>query len=277
MSHVAEVYYVMIASPSDIPEARQSAYEALTRWNESHTASRHVVLVPLRWETGSVPVLGDHPQAIINGQLVDNADIVIALFGSRLGRATPDDVSGTAEEIRRAEQAGKPVHLYFSTAPHPNDVDAEQLDALRAFQRQVEGLYGTFLSPLELSTYIWQAIEHDLRDLAPQDEKPANPVTDLLAQPGMERLPRTDSKGKLRYETKRWVDITNRGSADAENLYVAPQSGGLSIGIRSDATVIHAGQSRRFPMTVSWGAGDPAIKVTWEDNGEPREKIFHVG
>jgi hypothetical protein len=64
--------------------------------------------------------VGNRPQAIINAQAVDRADIVVAFFDSRLGTSTGVDVSGTAEEINRAVDMGKPVHVYFSDEPLPS-------------------------------------------------------------------------------------------------------------------------------------------------------------
>ncbi|PZT89365.1 MAG: DUF4062 domain-containing protein [Gordonia sp. (in: high G+C Gram-positive bacteria)] len=272
---------VMIASPSDVLEAREAVYTALSRWNEANTSSRKIALIASRWETGAVPMLGDHPQALINKQLVAKADIVIALFGSRMGQATPSAVSGTAEEIAEAEAAGKPVHLYFSTAPHANDVDPAQLQALRKFKEAIEerGLYGTFNSVEELTAHVWQAIEHDLHRLeltADEDPKPFTGV-DFMAQPGEERLPKTDSRGRLKYETKRWIDLINRGGSDAENVVIEPVADGVFVGGSGQPTIIHAGQSRRFPLMLALSAGDPAIKVTWTESKETRERIFHVG
>jgi hypothetical protein len=49
-----------------------------------------VVLLPRNWKSDAVPRLGSEgAQGVINKQLVDKADIVIALFDSRLGQATP--------------------------------------------------------------------------------------------------------------------------------------------------------------------------------------------
>ena len=128
MSFPATVLRVLVASPSDVPDARDAVEGALHSWNRLHATTRNVVLLPWRWETNSVPLLGGHPQEIINTQGVDGADIVVALFGSRLGSPTPDAVSGTVEEIERAVNSGKPVHLFFSRAPLPHDVDTAQLE-----------------------------------------------------------------------------------------------------------------------------------------------------
>lgn len=84
----ANVVRVMIASPSDVSEARDAVEKAPHGWNSANAQSRSLVLLPWRWETGAVAVMGDHPQALINQQGVDDSDVVIALFGGRLGSPT---------------------------------------------------------------------------------------------------------------------------------------------------------------------------------------------
>lgn len=164
MSYVAQVLTVMIASPSDLPEARDAVRDAIYAWNESNSRNKAVMIQPWRWETSAVPITGDRAQSLINSQGVDRSDIVFALFGSRLGSPTSEAVSGTAEEIERAVGIGKPVHVYFSDAPLPRDVDVEQLTALRQFKKamQEKSLLGQFSSPSELHHEVWKAIEHDL-------------------------------------------------------------------------------------------------------------------
>src|SRR3954470_563430 len=90
--------FVMIASPSDVGPAREAVYTTMARWNETNTSTRNVALVPLRWETGAVPMLGGGGQQIINKQLLERADVVIALFGSRVGAPTAGTISGTVSE-----------------------------------------------------------------------------------------------------------------------------------------------------------------------------------
>lgn len=281
MAHPATAVYVMIASPSDVPEARDAVHRALSRWNEANTKSLGVALIPLRWETSTVPLLGGSPQAIINKQLVEQADIVIALFGSRLGTVTPDDVSGTAEEISVAEQSGKPIHLYFSTAPHANDVEPEQLMALQQFKKELQsrGLYGTFNSPDELLAHVWQAIGHDVQSLSITDgsNREASTGVDFLAQPGFERyVHSTDPKGRIKYRTRRWVDVTNRGAADAQEVtFSAPD--GVFLGLEGPTT-IHEGQTRHIPMSFTYGASEDVIlRVEWVEGGEQQAAEFHIG
>ena len=301
VTSIASVVYVMIASPSDVPEAREAVYEAIVRWNEANTRERGVVLVPLRWETGTVPLLGNHPQAIINHQLVERADVVVALFGSRLGSATPAAISGTAEEIERAVSAGKPVHLYFSSSPRPNDVDPRQLAALHDFRSRLEqdGLLGTFASPTELNAHVWQAIEHDIAQfrsdgrLAPVgtptvaapaqlsgDASTAPPTragADILVQGGSEREQVSDANGRLRSRLHRWVDIVNRGSDDATEVSLAPVGEGVFLYDDDTSRTVHGGQVQRIPYDLSLAAGArQAFTVRWTDAVGAHEKTFDV-
>lgn len=148
-----------------------------------------------------VPLLGSHPQALINAQGVDDSDIVFALFGGRLGSPTPEAASGTAEEVDRALGLGKPVHLYFSTAPLPNDIDTSQLEALRRFKESMQerGLLGEFSNPEQLGYEVWRAIEHDISRFAVDendDRRHAHGV-DFLVQPHQEReVSGLDSRGR---------------------------------------------------------------------------------
>ncbi len=100
---------------------------------------------------------------------------------------------------------------------------------------------------------------------------------DLLAQPGQENVPKTDSQGRLRNETKRWVDLHNKGDVDANGVSIESDTAGVFVGGGSELTVIHAGQSRRFPLMLSLAAADPTIMVRWVESGEAREKRFHIG
>jgi hypothetical protein len=133
---------IAIASPSDVQEERNAVREIFDRWNETHNEG---FLHPKMWESSSVPTMGDHPQHILNPRLVDNSDLLIAIFWSKLGTPTPTADSGTVEEIRefiKKKGAGR-VMLYFCTRPLPNKIDPSELARLRDFQAQMQsqGVY----------------------------------------------------------------------------------------------------------------------------------------
>jgi hypothetical protein len=290
MPYSATVLRVMVASPADVTEARDAVERALHGWNAANARRMAVMLEPWRWEISAVPTMGGHPQALINAQGVDYADIVVALFGSRLGSPTPDAVSGTAEEIDRALSAGKPVHVFFSTANHPVDVDTAQLEALREFKATLSsrGILGEFGDPRELEHKIWNVIGHDLTRLTELHDATATAPAgaggahvDWLVQPQQEReVSRLDNKGRPKYTTRHWVEITNRGDADAVDATVeSVGSSNLARVLGNEPTTIHAGQMRRVPLLYTFGGGgDPAVvRIRWTEDGNAHERDFHVG
>lgn len=135
MSFPATVYNVMIASPVDVQAERNSIREIVLAWNATHSFSRKVVLQPVGWETHSTPSMEENGQAIINKQLLDNADLLIAVFWTRLGTPTAHAESGTVEEIKRHIEAKKPAMIYFSSQPvQPDSVDPDQYRLLKEFK-----------------------------------------------------------------------------------------------------------------------------------------------
>ncbi len=144
MSYSATVYKVMIASPSDVSAERSIIREVLSEWNVVNADIRKQVLLPVGWETHSVPEMGDRPQAIINKQILHDCDLLIGVFWTRIGTATGEYASGTVEEIEEHIKAERPAMLYFSSAPvMPDSVDSEQYRQLKEFRQscQSRGLY----------------------------------------------------------------------------------------------------------------------------------------
>lgn len=130
------IFRALVASPSDCMHERKLIPEVISEWNAVHSYSTAAVIEPVLWETHSRPDLAGRPQAIINKQLVANCDLVIGAFWTRLGTPTGESVSGTAEEIEQFRAAGKPVLLYFSSAPVvPEGLDATQYAALTEYRR----------------------------------------------------------------------------------------------------------------------------------------------
>lgn len=283
MSFTATVLRVLVASPSDVPEARDAVENAIHSWNSSNAATRSIVLLPWRWETSSVPLLGDHPQSIINEQGVDGADIVVALFGSRLGSPTREAVSGTVEEIERAVKSGKPVHLYFSKAPLPRDVDTSQLDGIRQFKQEISGrgLLGEFDDARHLENQIWAAIELDLAkmDLSVRESQGSSVGVKFRVDSRKERLQKgLDKNGNMKYETKRWCEITNIGDHAAESVTFEGQaaSGLMQILSKQQPITLEPGASWKVPVFYSAGTYGSKLTVRWVEDNDDRSKTFDV-
>lgn len=137
MPYDARVFQILIASPSDVQEERKILAEVIYEWNHVNSRDRRVVLLPLRWETHSSPEMGLRAQAVINKQIVDHCDMAVGVFWTRVGTPTSEAESGTAEEVARVGDAGKPVMLYFSKSKVDLDsVDLEEYMRLRDLRRR---------------------------------------------------------------------------------------------------------------------------------------------
>lgn len=153
MPFSAVVLTVLIASPSDTADARVTMRDAIAGWNDLNAAGFGVTMLPKMWETGATPEIGDRTQAIVNRQLVDEADLLIGTFWTRLGTPTGEAPSGTVEEIERFEQSGRPTLLYFADMPAaPGTIDPEQLAAVQGLRASLEtrAVIGTYQTLGEL-------------------------------------------------------------------------------------------------------------------------------
>jgi nucleoside 2-deoxyribosyltransferase len=168
MSFSAQVFRVLIASPSDVEEEREIAVRTIQEWNDLNSAERQLVLLPLRWETHTAPEYGKRPQEVINRQIVDHCDLVVGIFWTRIGSPTGVADSGTIEEIERVASKGKPVMLYFSRAKQdPEGIDLEQLAKLRQFKKATfpKALVESYSGVIEFKDKLSKQIEMQLRTL----------------------------------------------------------------------------------------------------------------
>ncbi|MFH1816534.1 MAG: DUF4062 domain-containing protein [Pseudomonadota bacterium] len=162
MSYNATVYKVMIASPNDVSAERSIVREVLSEWNVVNADIRNQVLLPVGWETHSVPEMGDHPQAIINKQILHDCDLLVGVFWTRIGTATGTYASGTVEEIEEHIKTGRPTMLYFSSAPvMPDSVDLEQYRQLKEFRQscQSRGLYEPYMDIQDFQSKFYRQLQ----------------------------------------------------------------------------------------------------------------------
>ena len=140
MSFIARVYRIMIGAPSDIKEEVQIAKDVINEWNYVHTELHHRVLLPLHWSISAYPNSGKHPQKIINEQVVDKSDLLICIFGSKLGTPTDTDISGSVEEINEHLKAGKDVMIFFRKNLEIESLDdMQQVEKLLKFKESIKG------------------------------------------------------------------------------------------------------------------------------------------
>jgi hypothetical protein len=178
MSYIADVYKVMIASPSDILLERRIVKDVLSEWNIINSEKRGMVVLPIGWETHSSPSMEDHPQAIINKEILKNADILLGIFWTRLGTPTDKYPSGTVEEIEEHINTKKPTMLYFSSAPvRPDSVDPDQYSKLVEFRLscQKRGIYETYIDAADFKGKFYRQIQLELNKELYQSQKKVEP------------------------------------------------------------------------------------------------------
>lgn len=138
-----------LCGPGDVKKEIQIAQEVVTEWNLQHGEARGFWIKHAHWSTDSHPDLSNNAQAVINKQIIDDSDLIVAIFWSRFGTPTGQAASGTEEEIRRGIRLRKKVMVYFSDLePVPSTADKHQLELLWNFRQELRGtgLCGKFLS-----------------------------------------------------------------------------------------------------------------------------------
>ena len=162
MSYDARVFNVMIASPSDVASEREIVREVIYEWNAVHSERENIVLLPVGWESHSSPEMGARPQAIINRQTLDKCDLLVGIFGTRIGTGTGEYDSGTIEEIEKHIALGKPAMVYFSKQLGDSDsFDKDQYAKLEELRKDYEnrGLYGIYDSDVDFKNKFYRQLE----------------------------------------------------------------------------------------------------------------------
>jgi hypothetical protein len=135
--------------------------------------------MPVMWETHATPEMGERAQALINRQVLDKCDLLVAVFWTRIGSPTGSAPSGTVEEIRRHVKAGRPAMVYFSKKPVELDsVDMDQYKALVAFRDECKeaGLVAFYDSLEEFSGTFSGHLAQIVRDrFAPKSAADGDP------------------------------------------------------------------------------------------------------
>jgi hypothetical protein len=180
MAYDARVFRILIASPSDVEDEREIAVRVIHEWNDLYSHSRNVALLPLRWETHTAPEYGVRPQEIINRAIVDECDLLVGIFWTRVGSPTGIAESGTLEEIERVGTAGKPIMLYFPRVEiDPERIDLTQIERLKKFKEKTypKGLVENFKKAIEFRDKFAKQLELKIRDLQRSDSAGASPLS----------------------------------------------------------------------------------------------------
>ncbi len=157
-------YVVLLSSPGDAESYCNIAKEVINSINRTHSEPTGIELYTTDWRRDSAADSGDEPQALLNKQIVEGADVVLAVFKEKFGTPTKNYGSGTEEEIRLGLESGKRVMVYFWQPPEGHSPSSSaQPDEIAAFRASLGGsaLYKLFASEQEFRS----AIKHDFEKL----------------------------------------------------------------------------------------------------------------
>ena len=279
MAYDCRVYRILIASPSDVEKEREIAVRVIQEWNDLYSYSRRVALLPLRSETHTAPEYGTRPQEVINRAIVDQCDLLVGIFWTRIGSPTGVAESGTLEEIERVGNAEKPIMLYFSRVEiDPDRIDLAQIEQLKRFKEKTypKGLIESYKTIIEFRDKFAKQLEFKVRDLQRNEasgELPLSleflsvdkgePIGDLLSHTlvipnvvGFEEVPienREIVKGYIEKQVQHSsyipvaLAIENASSSGIRNLYIE-----LHIYSVSEKVEITDSIREEFASTLYW-------------------------
>lgn len=168
----ANCYNVMIVSPSDISKEREIARGVLYRWNEFNSRFHNIVFSVLGYDINAHADSGVHPQESLNHQLLEQADLIIAIFWTKLGSPTKEYSSGSVEEITKHIQQEKKALIYFSNKDvNLQMVDLEQYRDLQEYKKSIQGsaFYKQFSSESEFKNLLNDDIQLIANELGAND------------------------------------------------------------------------------------------------------------
>jgi len=286
---------LLISAPSDVPDEDLATVRlAVSQWNVSYGRAFGLTIIPVSWTEHAVSEFGERPQEIINKQLVDFADIALALFADRLGTDTGKAVSGTWEEVEEMARAGKPVSVLRNMAPRATtggtEAAAERLrleEHLRdnAFpqalvlnysnQAQLASHVNNMLS--RVVSNIQQRLNDDSAtdDAATSDDEDPELESEDESKAVWPRIETSeyvdsDSKGRLRTRHRSRLVLSNTSRKIARNVRFEFDTGGETFNVRGGddevIDVLPPGGEVGFPLLFVLGSVPQATCiVTWED------------
>jgi hypothetical protein len=284
LPYSSTAHRLLISAPGDVPaEDIAAVNRAISRWNVIYGQQFGAVVVPMHWELHAAAVHGERPQASLNTQLVEDADIVIAMFWHRIGSPTGEEPSGTVEEINKAQSNGAYVAILRCDRNIPRDVDLGQVERLRGFYEEVapRSLVGRYNDEAELARHVDAILTTAVtRDTARAEAAAQGP------QPGADIWPRvesservtTDSRGRARTQRQWKLILANTGTEPARNVQhrLEPEAEGEDLPLQIDEGIpletLAPGGEAGYGLYFHMGTAPQArCVVTWEDSRGERE------
>lgn len=290
MAYPTLALHLLISAPGDVPQEDMAAIrKTISQWNLNFGRVVGLTVLPVSWTEHAVAEFGERPQEILNHQIVEEADLAVALFQDRLGTPTGEAESGTAEEIKVLVEAGKSVAVLVNASARP-PLGASALEERKRLTDYLTDLRKTALVfeyanegdlISHLNNFLSRATAQFQQSVeASKDEAPAgsDPSEGVWPRAEVRESVETDSKGRMKTR-RHWSLVlhnTTRGPAsdvDFELLNLPENALFRVHREKGPLGTIPPGQEARFPLLLASGSPDAVdCVVTWTDTkGRVRE------
>lgn len=240
----------------------------------------------MHWRQHSAAEHGVRPQESLNKQLVDESDLLIALFWHRLGTDTGEAESGTVEEIERATANDAYVAVLRCTRDVPPDqLDTQQLERLNDYcgGLQSESLILEFRESDELREHVDAILNRSVAQSGARAEaavQQAPAVAEVWPRVESSESTRTDLKGRLKTERKWQLVLTNTGNEPAREVsYVLEKENPddelpLEVGDAGVLEVLAPRGEANYNLAMHFGVAPQArCRVSWKDTAGDHENV----
>lgn len=223
---------VFISCPSNMSSYIDKLQSLIDEFNELYGFGRGVIFRTVHWKKNIVGQVTEDAQSAINGQLLDEYDLLIALIGDRLGEATARAESGTAEEIRSALSkkdllfGGKHVQVLFKSKidTNINQIDVDQIYKVKEFKKAIHkmAIVAEFYADEEIdgiiNRFLMSACQQleNVKDSAPVEEELPQSLSDDLGEPAMPQGSVTKSDDSLGFYDE--IEIANQATEKQAEL-----------------------------------------------------------
>jgi len=184
MPYSARVFRILIASPSDVFQERNIIDRVRLFFFYRYSKQKKIVLLPTRWENQVPPTLNSSPQDIINSRIVEDCDLAVGVFWTRIGSPTEHYEGGTVEELDKVGRANKIVMIYFSDVPiSPSKIDVNQSTKLDDFKHKTypKGIVHNYNDLADFERAFTYHLDMHINDLIELD-KEENPSPNIDKQ-----------------------------------------------------------------------------------------------
>ncbi|WP_315535490.1 hypothetical protein [Corynebacterium matruchotii] len=299
MAYKALVLNLLISAPGDIPpESLTTIRKAISQWNCNYGQQFSLNVLPISWTEHAVAEFGDRPQALLNKQIVDDADLAIALFRDRLGTPTGEAESGTAEEIKVLAEAGKQIAILVDSSPRnpltgPALKERQRLEdylsklydqALILKYADNSGLIGHINNFLSRSASQFQQNAEQAKKETPH-ENGFDSSEGVWPSAEVHERAVSDSQGRIKTKRKWELVLNNTSHGPAKNVNfvfegLSPNALFEVIRKKGPIGTIPPEHEIRFPLMIT--SGSPSMVeciVTWTDakgNQRTTQSTIHI-